>query len=59
VLIAALIVKEMPITYVRWMVVVVVVYTALLMLRSAMTERSVTTKAGGDGPVGRAARVIE
>lgn len=59
VLIAALIVKEMPITYVRWMVVVVVVYTALLMLRSAMTERSVTTKAGGDGPVGRPARVIE
>jgi len=41
------------------MVAVVVVYTALLMLRSAMTERSVTTKAGGDGPVGRAARVIE
>lgn len=45
VLIAALIVKSMPITYVRWMVVIVVIYTAVTMLRSAMTERSVSTKA--------------
>ncbi|MEP6731945.1 MAG: sulfite exporter TauE/SafE family protein [bacterium] len=39
VLIAALIVKSMPLSAVRWMVVVVVVYTAITMLRSAMTER--------------------
>jgi uncharacterized membrane protein YfcA len=44
VLIAAFIVKEMPITAVRWMVAVVVVYTAAMMLRSAMTERSLPTK---------------
>ena len=46
VLIAALIVKTMPLTYVRWMVVIVVVYAALMMLRSAMTERSMPIKAG-------------
>lgn len=45
VLIAALIVKSMPLTYVRWMVVIVVVYAALMMLRSAMTERSSPDKA--------------
>ena len=44
VLIAALIVKSMPLTYVRWMVVVVVVYTAVTMLRSAMTQRGVEVK---------------
>jgi uncharacterized membrane protein YfcA len=44
VLIAALIVKSMPLTYVRWMVVVVVVYTALTMLRTAMLERRVPIK---------------
>ena len=46
VLIAAFIVKTMPLTYVRWMVVIVVVYAALMMLRSAMTERSMPIKAG-------------
>ncbi|HKE90029.1 MAG TPA: TSUP family transporter, partial [Gemmatimonadales bacterium] len=35
VLIAAFIVKSLSLTYVRWLVVVVVVYTALTMLRSA------------------------
>lgn len=44
VLIAALIVKSMPLTYVRWMVAIVVVYTALTMLRAAMTERPVPAK---------------
>jgi uncharacterized membrane protein YfcA len=39
VLIAAYIVKEMDLKYVRWLVVVVVVYTAITLLRSAMTER--------------------
>jgi uncharacterized membrane protein YfcA len=39
VLIAALIVKSLNLYYVRWLVVVVVVYTAISMLRSAMVER--------------------
>jgi uncharacterized membrane protein YfcA len=38
VLIAALIVRSLPLAYVRWLVVIVVVYTATSMLRSAMTE---------------------
>ena len=38
VLIAALIVKSLPIQYVRWLVVFVVVYTSTTLLRSAMTE---------------------
>jgi uncharacterized membrane protein YfcA len=43
VLIAALIVKSMPLSAVRWLVVVVVVYTALTMLRSAVTGRAATS----------------
>lgn len=39
VLIAAYIVKEMDLKYVRWLVVVVVLYTAFTLLRSAMAER--------------------
>ncbi len=39
VLIAGLIVKELPVTLLRWLVVIVVVYTAVLMLYSAMTSR--------------------
>jgi len=39
VLIAAFIVKSLNLYYVRWLVVAVVVYTALSMLRSAMVER--------------------
>jgi uncharacterized membrane protein YfcA len=39
VLIAALIVKELPLVAVRWLVVVVVVYTATAMLRSALAEK--------------------
>jgi len=38
VLIAALIVKSMPLVYLRWLVVVVVLYAALSMLRSAVVE---------------------
>ena len=38
VLIAAFIVKSMPLYYLRWLVVVVVLYAALSMLRSAMVE---------------------
>ena len=40
VLIAAYIVKSLPLDYVKWLVVVVVLYTASMMLRSAMVERS-------------------
>jgi uncharacterized membrane protein YfcA len=38
VLIAAYIVKSLPLTYVRWLVIVVVVYTAITMLYSAFSE---------------------
>jgi uncharacterized membrane protein YfcA len=38
VLIAAYIVKSLPIEYVRWLVIVVVLYAAFTMLRSAMAE---------------------
>lgn len=38
VLIAAYIVRSLPLTYVRWLVVVVVVYAATMMLRSAIQE---------------------
>jgi len=40
VLIAAFIVKSLPLDYVRWGVVVVVVYTAIGMLRTASAERA-------------------
>ena len=40
VLIAALIVKSMPMVWLRWLVVFVVLYAALLMLRSAFSARS-------------------
>jgi len=46
VLIAAYIVKQMPLAYVRWLVVVVVVYAATMMLRSAMVERRTPAPAG-------------
>jgi uncharacterized membrane protein YfcA len=39
VLIAAFIVKSLPLVYVRWLVIAVVVYTSIMLLRSAMTER--------------------
>jgi uncharacterized membrane protein YfcA len=39
VLIAAYIVRSLPLTYVRWLVVVVVVYAAGMMLRSAMQKQ--------------------
>ena len=38
VLIAAFIVKSLPLEYVRWLVVIVVSYTAITMLRSARAE---------------------
>jgi uncharacterized membrane protein YfcA len=41
VLIAALIVKELPLTWVRWLVVVAVLYAAISMLRSARTREPI------------------
>ncbi len=43
VLLAAFIVKELPNDAVKWLVVVVVIYTAVMMLRSAVVERSRAT----------------
>ncbi len=40
VLVAAYIVRSLPLDYVKWLVVIVVLYTASMMLRSAMVERS-------------------
>lgn len=39
VLIAAYLIKELPLYYVRWLVLIVVVYTATSMLRTAAVER--------------------
>ena len=39
-LIAGLIVKELPLYAVKWLVVAVVVYTAIAMLRSAARDRT-------------------
>jgi uncharacterized membrane protein YfcA len=44
VLLAAYIVKELPLTYVRWLVIVVVIYTAITMLRSAFVERQAVSE---------------
>lgn len=44
VLIAAYIVKSLPLYYVRWLVIIVVVYTAVMMLRSALTEQTAAAK---------------
>jgi uncharacterized membrane protein YfcA len=41
VLIAALIVRSLPLNYVRWLVVVVVIYAAISLLRSSMQRRKV------------------
>jgi len=48
VLIAAYIVKELPLAAIRWLVVVVVVYTAISMLRSARADFKI--QAPGEGP---------
>jgi uncharacterized membrane protein YfcA len=40
VVIAALIVRSLPLAYVRWLVVVVVVYAGAMLLRAAATERA-------------------
>jgi uncharacterized membrane protein YfcA len=52
VLLAAYVVKSLPLTAVNWLVVAVVVYTAAMMLRSARRERwasaMVEAEAAGD-----------
>lgn len=45
VLIAAYIVKSLPLTAVRWLVVVVVIYAAVAMLRSALASRELSSPA--------------
>ena len=45
VLIAAFIVKSLPLFYVRWLVVVVVIYTASTMLQAAAFERRAAARA--------------
>ena len=40
VLLAAFVVKSLPMTAVRWLVAAVVIYTAITMLRSALSERT-------------------
>ena len=47
VLIAAFIVKSLPLLYLRWLVVVVVVYTASTMLRSAAREKKLSLPGAG------------
>src|SRR5207244_1615701 len=44
VLLAAYIVKSLPLGAVRWLVVVVVIYTATMMLRAARSERQPATE---------------
>ncbi len=50
VLVAGLLVKSLPLSVLRWMVVVVVIYAATMMLRSAMkpVERAISPE---DRPV--------
>jgi uncharacterized membrane protein YfcA len=49
VLIAAYIVKELPLTALRWVVLVVIVYTAITLIRAAMRERAVAPQVVGAG----------
>lgn len=41
-LIAALVVKELPLDILRWVVIVVVIYTAIMMLRSAAKNKDIS-----------------
>jgi len=49
VLLAAFIVKSLDLYYVRWLVVIVVIYTALVLLRSAWLERRIMKVQGSSG----------
>jgi uncharacterized membrane protein YfcA len=50
VLVAAYIVKSMPLNYVRWLVIVVVVYTAVTMLHAAFVAKP--SPSAADEPAG-------
>lgn len=52
VLIAAFIVRSLPLNAMRWLVVAVVLYAAILMLRSAVQERRSTAVGNLAGPAG-------
>jgi uncharacterized membrane protein YfcA len=47
VLIAAFLVKSLPLTAVRWLVVVVVIYTAIMLLRAAMAAAPASATTAG------------
>jgi uncharacterized membrane protein YfcA len=49
VLLAASMVKKLPLDAVRWLVVLVVLYTAVAMLRSARSERAARSRQSDDG----------
>jgi hypothetical protein len=46
VLLAAFLVKSLPLGAVRWLVIAAVIYTAVMMLRSAAVGRRAVLKAG-------------
>ena len=49
VLVAVYLVKSLPLAYVRWLVIIVVLYTAIMMLRSAFSAvRTPSTATAGD-----------
>lgn len=48
VLLAALVVKSLPLDALRWLVVVVILYTAVMMLRAARNERTSAQVVGGN-----------
>jgi uncharacterized membrane protein YfcA len=48
VLVAAFIVKELPLYWVRWLVIVVVIYTAITMLMSAFADQRTETEAAAE-----------
>jgi uncharacterized membrane protein YfcA len=49
VLLAAYLVRSLPLAAIRWLVIAVVVYTAVMMLRSARAERALRTAAAVPG----------
>jgi len=42
VLIAAFLIKSLPLNTLRWVVIVVIIYTSLVMFKSALNNRNVT-----------------
>ena len=50
VLLAAYVVKSLPVLYVKWLVVFVVLYTAVMLLRSAATESAAEAKSRSHAP---------